>query len=100
MEQLQEHLLLIVSFLLYILPTIIAIILMLKAEDRNWLRRIIVVVSVLITYFNRNLSIIIFCILGSAIESIVTMAGAVLFVVLCIVLALLPIIIVIHWLIH
>ena len=100
MEQLQEHLLLIVSFLLYILPTIIAIILMLKAEDRNWLRRIIVVVSVLITYFNRNLSIIIFCILGSAIESIVTMAGAVLFVVLCIVLALLPIIIVIHSLIH
>lgn len=100
MEQLQQHLLLIVSFLLYILPTIIAIILMLKAEDRNWLRRIIVVVSVLITYFNRNLSIIIFCIFGSAIESIVTMAGAVLFVVLCIVLALLPIIIVIHWLIH
>lgn len=100
MEQLQEHLLLIVSFLLYILPTIIAIILMLKAEDRNWLRRIIVVVSVLLICFNRNLSIIIFCILGSAIESIVTMAGAVLFVVLCIVLALLPIIIVIHWLIH
>ena len=80
MEQLQQHLLLIVSFLLYILPTIIAIILMLKAEDQNWLRRIIVVVSVLITYFNRNLSIIIFCIFGSAIESIVTMAGAVLFV--------------------
>lgn len=100
MEQLQQHLLLIVSFLLYILPTIIAIILMLKAEDRNWLRRIIVVVSFLLIYFNRNLSIILFCILGSAIESIFTIAGAVLFVVLCIVLALLPIIIVIHWLIH
>lgn len=93
MKQLQEHLLLIVSFLLYILPTIIAIILMLKAEDRNWLRRIIVVVSVLIIYFNTNLSMLTFYILGSVIESIIT-------VVLCIVLVLLPIILIIHWLIH
>lgn len=100
MEQLQEHLLLIVSFLLYILPTIIAIILMLKAEDRNWLRRIIVIVSFLIIYFNKNLSMVIFCIFGGIIESIVTMAGVVVFIALCIVLALLPIILVIHWLIH
>lgn len=100
MEQLQQHLLLIVSFLLYILPTIIAIILMLKAEDRNWLRRIIVIVSFLIIYFNKNLSMVIFCIFGSIIESIVTMAGVVVFIALCIVLALLPIILVIHWLIH
>ena len=84
MEQLQEHLLLIVSFLLYILPTIIAIILMFKAENRNWLRRIIVIVSVLIIHFNRSLSIIIFCIFGSIIESIVMMAGAVVFIALCI----------------
>lgn len=100
MEQLQQHLLLIVSFLLYILPTIIAIMLMLKAEDRNWLRRIIVVVSFLIIYCNKHLSMIAFYIFGSIIESIVTMAGAVLFVVLCIVLALLPVILIIHWLIH
>ena len=100
MEQLQQHLLLIVSFLLYILPTIIAIILMLKAEDRNWLRRIIVIISVMIIYFNKHLSMIIFSILGSIIESIATVAGAILFVVLCIVLALLPIILVIHWLFH
>ena len=100
MEKLQEHLLLIVSFLLYILPTIIAIMLMLKAEDRNWLRRIIVVVSFLLINFNKHLSMITFYIFGSIIESIVTIAGAVLFVVLCIVLAILPIIIIIHWLIH
>lgn len=96
----EAHIINIVRFATCFLALAIAIIAMVKADDNNAMRRLFTVLSAVLIYFNKQIGHVIYFMIGSTIEVLITSAGVGFVLVLAAVVLFLPIIVVIRWLTH
>ena len=71
----EMHIMQIIRFVVYIITVGLAITLMYKADDNDWLRRLILVVSGVVILFNVKIGVFTYLILGTTLETIMTAAG-------------------------
>lgn len=96
----EQHIIQIVRFAVCFLALIAAGAIMIKADDRAWMRRSAAAVGVAVVIFIEKIGNWLFLILGGLIESAIAFMGVGFVLILAAVIMLLPVIIVIRWLIH
>ena len=96
----EAHIIDIVRFATCLLTLIIAVVAMIKADDNNAMRRLSAVLAAVIVYFNEQIGLMVYLLIGSALETLIAISGVGLVLILTIVIMLLPIIGVIRWLVH
>lgn len=96
----EDHIIYIVRFAVCLLSLIIAIVLMIKADDNNAMRRLVAILTAIIVFFNEQIGEGVYLILISTIETLLALSGVGFILLAAVVVMLLPIIIFIRWLLH
>ena len=96
----EDHIINIVRFAVCLLSLIIAIILMIKADDNNAMRRLVAILTAIIVFFNEQIGEGVYLILISTIETLLALSGVGFILLAAVVVMLLPIIIFIRGLLH
>lgn len=96
----EAHIISIVRFATCSLVLITAIVVMLKADDNNAMRRLSAALAAVLIYFNKQIGTMVYLTIGSTIEALVVSAGIGFVIALAVVVILLPFIIVIYWFIR
>lgn len=71
----EMHIMQIIRFVVYVITVLLAILLMKRADDNDWLRRGIMIISAIIILFNPKISTITYLVLGTTLETIMTTVG-------------------------
>ena len=96
----EGHIIEIVRFAVCIISILIAVILMLKADDNNAMRRLAVAFSVLLIYFNEQIGVMVYLLIGSAIETLIAAMGVTFVVILGVVIMIFPLVALLRWVIR
>lgn len=96
----EAHIIEILRFIVYIVAILIAVALMIKAGDNNAMRRLSVAFAVLLVYFNEQISIMTYLIIGSILETLMAVLGVIFVVILAVTVMVLPLIALFKWVIH
>ena len=96
----EGHIIEILRFAVCIISILIAVILMIKADDNNAMRRLAVAFSVLVICFNEQIGVMTYLLLGSTIETIIAVMGVTFVVILAVVVMIFPVIALFRWVIH
>ena len=96
----EAHIIEIVRFAVCIISILVAVILMIKADDNNAMRRLVVAFSVLLVYFNEQIGVMGYLLIGSTIETLVAAMGVTFVIILAAVVMLFPLVALFRWVIH
>ena len=96
----EDHIINIVRFAVCLLSLIISIVLMIKADDNNAMRRLVAILTAIIVFFNEQIGEGVYLILISTIETLLALSGVGFILLAAVVVMLLPIIIFIRGLLH
>lgn len=96
--ELQTRIVAIIRFAVCFLSLVIGIVVMLRADDNNALRRLTCALSALVIYFNAEIGSAVYLLIGSILETIMAVMGVGFALCLGLVIMLLPIILVLHYL--
>lgn len=88
----------IVRFAVCLLALVIGLIVMIRADDNAWLRRVTCLLVGLIVYFNHEIGRMLYLVIGSLLEMLIAVMGVGFVLCLGIVIMLFPVIAVIRWL--
>ena len=96
----EQHIIEIVRFAVCIIAILVAILLMVKADDNNIMRRLAVAFAVLLVYFNKQIGVMTYLLIGSTLETLMAAMGVTFVIVLAVVIMILPLVALFRWLIH
>lgn len=96
----EVHIIEIVRFAVCIISILAAVILMIKADDNNAMRRLVVAFSVLLVYFNEQIGVMGYLLIGSTIETLIAAMGVTFVIILAAVVMLFPLVALFRWVIH
>lgn len=96
----EAHIIEIVRFAVCIIAILIAVILMIKADDNNAMRRLSVVFALLLVYFNEQIGIMTYLLIGSTLETLMAAMGVMFVIILAVVVMIFPLIALFRWVIH
>lgn len=96
----ETHIINIIRFAVCICTLTIAVISMIKADDNNAMRRFSAALAGVLIYFSEKISVMIYLLIGSAIETLIAVSGVGFVLILAVVLMLLPLLAAFRWLVH
>ena len=96
----EDHIINIVRFAVCLLSLIIAIVLMIKADDNNAMRRLSAILAGVLILFNEQIGSMAYLTIGSTIETLLATAGVGFVLTFAVVVMIFPIIIIVRWLTH
>lgn len=96
----EQHIIEIVRFAVCIMAILVAIVLMVKADDNNIMRRLAVVFAVLLVYCNEQIGVMTYLLIGSTLETLMAAMGVTFVIVLAVVIMILPLVALLRWVIH
>lgn len=96
----EVHIIEIVRFAVCIISILAAVILMIKADDNNAMRRLVVAFSVLLVYFNEQIGVMGYLLIGSTIETLIAAMGVTFVIILAAVVMLFPLVALFRWVLH
>lgn len=96
----EVHIIEIVRFAVCIISILAAVILMIKADDNNAMRRLVAAFSVLLVYFNKQIGVMGYLLIGSTIETLIAAMGVTFVIILAAVVMLFPLVALFRWVIH
>lgn len=96
----EAHIIEIVRFAVCIISILVAVVLMIKADDNNAMRRLALAFSVLLIYFNEQIGVMGYLLIGSTIETLVAAMGVTFVIILAAVVMLFPLVALFRWVIH
>ena len=96
----EQHIIEIVRFAVCIIAILAAILLMVKADDNNIMRRLAVAFAVLLVYFNEQIGEMTYLLIGSTLEALMAAMGVMFVVVLAVTIMILPLVALFRWVIH
>lgn len=96
----EAHILEIIRFAVCLLSVVLALILMIRAQDNSILRRLSAIAAAAVIYFNEAIGSAVYLVLGSVIETLIAVMGMGFVLVLGIVIMLLPVILALRCITH
>lgn len=96
----EQHIIEIVRFAVCILAILVAIVLMVKADDNNIMRRLAVAFAALLVYCNEHIGVMTYLLIGSTLETLMAAMGVTFVIVLAVVIMILPLVALFRWVIH
>lgn len=71
----EQHIIEIVRFAVCNMAILVAIVLMIKADDNNIMRRLAVAFAALLVYFNEQIGVMTYLLIGSTLETLIAAMG-------------------------
>lgn len=96
----EQHIIEIVRFAVCIMAILVASVLMVKADDNNIMRRLAVVFAALLVYFNEQIGVMTYLLIGSTLETLMAAMGVTFVIILAVVIMILPLVALFRWVIH
>lgn len=96
----EQHIIEIVRFAVCIIAILVAIVLMVKADDNNIMRRLAVAFAALLVYCNEQIGVMTYLLIGSTLEALMAAMGVTFVVILAITIMILPLVALFRWVIH
>ena len=96
----EEHIIEIVRFAVCIIAILVAVALMIKADDNNAMRRLAVAFAVLLVYFNEQIGVMTYLLIGSTIETLMAAMGVTFVIILVATVMIFPLIALFRWVIR
>ena len=96
----EQHIIEIVRFAVCSLAILVAIVLMVKADDNNIMRRLAVAFAALLVYCNEQIGVMTYLLIGSTLETLMAAMGVTFVIVLAVVIMILPLVALFRWVIH
>lgn len=96
----ETHIIEIVRFSVCVMAVLVSIMLMIKADDNNALRRLSAVLAAVLVYFNEQIGCVTYLLIGSAIETLIAVMGVIFVIILAVVIMIFPLIAIFKWTIH
>lgn len=96
----EQHIIEIVRFAVCIMAILVASVLMVKADDNNIMRRPAVVFAALLVYFNEQIGVMTYLLIGSTLETLMAAMGVTFVIILAVVIMILPLVALFRWVIH
>lgn len=96
----EQHIIEIVRFAVCIMAMLVASVLMVKADDNNIMRRLAVVFAALLVYFNEQIGVMTYLLIGSTLETLMAAMGVTFVIILAVVIMILPLVALFRWVIH
>jgi hypothetical protein len=96
----ETHIIEIVRFAVCIMALLTAVVLMIKVDDNNAMRRLVVALAVVLIYFNKQIGIVTYLLIGSVLETLIAAMGVTFVVIILILIMVFPLIALLKWLIH
>lgn len=93
----EQHIIEIVRFAVCIMAILVAIILMIKADDNNIMRRLAVVFAALLVYCNEQIGMMTYLLIGSTLETLMAAMGVTFVIILAVVIMVLPLVAFLRW---
>lgn len=98
--QMEAHIIEIIRFIVYIVTILMAVALMIKADDNNAMRRLSVAFAVLLVCFNEQIGVMLYLLIGAILETVMAVMGMVFLVILAVTVMILPLIALFRWIFH
>lgn len=96
----EQHIIEIVRFAVCVMAILVASVLMVKADDNNIMRRLAVVFAALLVYFNEQIGVMTYLLIGSTLETLMAAMGVTFVIILAVVIMILPLVALFRWVIH
>lgn len=96
----EMHIIEIVRFVVCIMSVFVAILLMVKADDNTAMRRMSLILAVILIFFNKQIGCMTYLLIGSTVETLITVMGLTFVLIIGLVIMLFPIIALLKWVIH
>lgn len=96
----EGHIIEIVRFAVCIIAILVAVALMIKADDNNAMRRLTVAFAVLLVYFNEQIGVMTYLLIGSTIETLMAAMGVTFVIILVATVMIFPLIALFRWVIR
>ena len=96
----EEHIIDIVRFVTCCMMLATGLVLMIKADDNNAMRRLSVILAIVLIRFNEQIGAAVYLMLGSTIETVIAAAGVGFVIILVVVIMLFPLMAAFRWLRH
>lgn len=93
----EQHIIEIVRFAVCIVAILAAIVLMIKADDNNIMRRLAVAFAVLLVYFNEQIGVMTYLLIGSTLETLIATMGVTFVIIIAGVIMILPVVALLRW---
>lgn len=93
----EQHIIEIVRFAVCIIAILAAILLMIKADDNNIMRRLAVAFAVFLVYFNEQIGEMTYLLIGSTLETLMAAMGVTFVIILAVVMMVLPLVALFRW---
>lgn len=96
----EAHIIEIVRFAVCIISILVAVVLMIKADDNNAMRRLALAFSALLVCFNEQIGAMGYLLIASTIETLIAAMGVTFVIILVAVVMLFPLVALFRWVIH
>lgn len=96
----EAHIIEIVRFLVCLSAVIVAVAVMIKLDDNDAVRRLTAALAAALIFFNQQIGVLAYLLLGSVLETLIAVMGVAFVVVLVAVIAFFPLVAMIRWVIH
>lgn len=93
----EQYIIEIVRFAVCIMAILAAIVLMIKADDNNIMRRLAVAFAALLVYFNEQIGVITYLLIGSTLETLIAAMGVTFVIIMAVVIMILPAVALFRW---
>lgn len=93
----EQHIIEIVRFAVCIMAILVAIVLMIKADNNNIMRRLAVAFAALLVYCNEQIGMMTYLLIGSTLETLMAVMGVTFVIVLAVVIMVLPLVALFRW---
>lgn len=93
----EQHIIEIVRFAVCIVAILAAIVLMIKADDNNIMRRLAAAFAALLVYFNEQIGVMTYLLIGSTLETLIATMGVTFVIIIAVVIMILPVVALFRW---
>ena len=93
----EQHIIEIVRFAVCIMAILVAIVLMIRADDNNIRRRLAVAFAALLVYFNEQIGVMTYLLIGSTLETLIAAMGVTFVIIIAVVIMILPVVVLFRW---
>lgn len=93
----EQHIIEIVRFAVCIMAILVAIVLMIKADDNNLMRRLAFAFAAFLVYCNEQIGVMTYLLIGSTLETLMAAMGVTFVIVLAVVIMVLPLVALFRW---
>ena len=93
----EQHIIEIVRFAVCIMAILVAIVLVVKADDNNLMRRLAVAFAALLVYCNEQIGMMTYLLIGSTLETLMAAMGVTFVIIMAVVIMILPLVALFRW---